>query len=175
MFDPTVFDNLKVIVEGYIYDQDFDGAILVTGRKDLVDLASMNRQYRVSFVLKNLHNIHITAVFVLQADTRNLLGEIMEDASFTPGCTAEILFQYKTVNPETDCSETGQLLKSVWGEERIITQQVAYEHGKQDYSVEASVQFQKHITEDHIDDLPVLVDHMIETMHKLTHMHEKRS
>ncbi len=34
MFDPTAFDNLKVIVEGAVYDFDLHGDILVTDRKD---------------------------------------------------------------------------------------------------------------------------------------------
>jgi hypothetical protein len=175
MFDPTVFDNLKVVVEGYVYDRDLDGDILVIDRKDLVDLASMNRQYRLSFVLRNSHNIHIKAIFVLRADTRNLLGEITEDPSLTPGCTVEVVFQYPSAEPERYCQQADRLLKSVWGEERIITQQVSYQYGKQDYKVTASVQFQKIITEDHINDLPIIVDYMIETLQQLTVMTEKQN
>lgn len=36
MFDPTAFDNLKVIVEGAVYDFDLHGDILVTDRKDMI-------------------------------------------------------------------------------------------------------------------------------------------
>lgn len=49
MFDPTAFDNLKVIVEGAVYDFDLHGDILVTDRKDMMDLASLSRIYHISF------------------------------------------------------------------------------------------------------------------------------
>ncbi len=51
MFDPTAFDNLKVIVEGAVYDFDLHGDILVTDRKDMMDLASLSRIYHISFQL----------------------------------------------------------------------------------------------------------------------------
>lgn len=47
MFDPTAFDNLKVIVEGAVYDFDLHGDILVTDRKDMMDLASLSRIYHI--------------------------------------------------------------------------------------------------------------------------------
>ncbi|MCV9888442.1 hypothetical protein [Metabacillus halosaccharovorans] len=47
MFDPTVFDNLKVVIEGYIYDMDIDEQISVTDRSDIIDLAKMSRQYSI--------------------------------------------------------------------------------------------------------------------------------
>ncbi|UOK56770.1 hypothetical protein MGI18_18515 [Bacillus sp. OVS6] len=52
MFDPTAFDNLKVVLEGAIYDADLGGFITVIGRKDLVDLAAMSRCYQNTFQLK---------------------------------------------------------------------------------------------------------------------------
>ncbi|WP_274363616.1 hypothetical protein [Paenibacillus thermotolerans] len=48
MFDPTAFDNWKVVVEGAFYDADREGAIVVVGREDLIDLAGMSRSFRIS-------------------------------------------------------------------------------------------------------------------------------
>ncbi|WP_309120238.1 hypothetical protein [Paenibacillus sp.] len=47
MFDPTIFDNWKVVFEGALYDLDREGAVEVIGREDLVDLASMSRSFRI--------------------------------------------------------------------------------------------------------------------------------
>jgi hypothetical protein len=51
MFDPTVFDNLKVIIEGAIYDLDLDGELQVVNRRDLVDLANMSRQFSMDIAV----------------------------------------------------------------------------------------------------------------------------
>lgn len=51
MFDPTAFDNWKVVVEGAFYDSDREGAILVVGREDTVDLAGMSRFFSIGAAL----------------------------------------------------------------------------------------------------------------------------
>lgn len=38
MFDPTAFDNMKVVIEGAIYDLDLDGEISIIDRNDLLIL-----------------------------------------------------------------------------------------------------------------------------------------
>ncbi|MDF0725751.1 hypothetical protein PY093_03360 [Cytobacillus sp. S13-E01] len=40
MFDPTIFDNLKVVIEGEVYDLDLTGDFLVTNRSDSIDIAN---------------------------------------------------------------------------------------------------------------------------------------
>jgi hypothetical protein len=51
LFDPTVYDNLKVVLEGAVYDLDLAGSILVTGREDWVNLADLSRTYKLTFVM----------------------------------------------------------------------------------------------------------------------------
>lgn len=48
MFDPTIFDNWKVVLEGALYDLDRDGEVEVVGRADTIDLAAMSRSFRLS-------------------------------------------------------------------------------------------------------------------------------
>jgi len=48
MFDPTIFDNWKVVLEGAVYDIDREGGAEVIGREDLVDLASLSRSFRIA-------------------------------------------------------------------------------------------------------------------------------
>ncbi|UTW70295.1 hypothetical protein KHA80_06930 [Anaerobacillus sp. HL2] len=41
MFDPTIYENLKVVIEGEVYDHDMNGRILII-QIDIVDLATMS-------------------------------------------------------------------------------------------------------------------------------------
>lgn len=44
---PTVFDNLKTVLEGSIYDFEIQGVLEVVSRDDLVDLANLTRTFRL--------------------------------------------------------------------------------------------------------------------------------
>ncbi|MCI3923796.1 hypothetical protein MO973_26565 [Paenibacillus sp. TRM 82003] len=47
MFDPTIFDNWKVVAEGAMYDLDREGELEVIGRSDVMDLASLSRSFAI--------------------------------------------------------------------------------------------------------------------------------
>lgn len=47
MFDPTIFDNWKVVFEGAMYDLDREGEVEIVSRADLVDLATVSRMFRI--------------------------------------------------------------------------------------------------------------------------------
>jgi len=49
MFDPTAYENIKVVLEGLIYDFDLQGEIVVIERNDLVNLADFSRTFNLSF------------------------------------------------------------------------------------------------------------------------------
>ncbi|WP_199619678.1 hypothetical protein [Paenibacillus alkalitolerans] len=72
MFDPTAFDNWKVVVEGALYDLDREGAIAVVGREDLVDLAGMSRSFRIS---ASLPGESARAELLLHSDMADFVGE----------------------------------------------------------------------------------------------------
>ncbi|WP_028400044.1 hypothetical protein [Ectobacillus panaciterrae] len=170
MFDPTVYENLKVIAEGAVYDRDLDGEILVTNRRDLIDLAAMSRTYHISFQLREEQT---SAAFILTADTKNLAGEILEER-FVPGCQLQLKFAFSLSSLES-CGHMQQLFEDIWGKERMITQRISYEYNKQaiSYEDEVTIFFQKVITEDHADDLPVIIEYMIKTLHTLKDILEK--
>jgi len=48
MTDPTIFDNLRVLMEGALYELDLAGELVVTERQDLVDLAALSRSFRMT-------------------------------------------------------------------------------------------------------------------------------
>ncbi|WP_264448888.1 hypothetical protein [Bacillus cereus] len=175
MFDPTAFENLKVIVEGAVYDFDLHGDILVTDRKDLMDLASLSRMYCISFQLTEKFNTMVEATFSLSVDAKNLSGEILEVPQFIPGCEMKLEFSFEMEQPEIGCQEIEDLLHSIWGKERMIKQKISYEYNKQaiSYHNKVEVLFQKAITEDHVDDLIAVISHMIETVRTIQHFLQK--
>ncbi|HDR6315855.1 TPA: hypothetical protein QCU53_006291 [Bacillus thuringiensis] len=175
MFDPTAFDNLKVIVEGAVYDFDLHGDILVTDRKDMMDLASLSRIYNISFQLTEPFEPLVEATFSLFVDAKNLSGEILEVPQFTPGCEMKLAFSFLIEKPEVVCEEIETFMHSIWGKERMITQKISYEYNKQaiSYHNKVEVLFQKAITEDHVDDLIAVISHMIETVRTIQHFLQK--
>ncbi|MGE6551588.1 hypothetical protein ACQKFK_22000 [Bacillus mycoides] len=175
MFDPTAFENLKVIVEGAVYDFDLHGDILVTDRKDVMDLASLSRMYSISFQLTETFKTMVEATFSLSVDAKNLSGEILEVPQFIPGCEMKLEFSFEMEQPEIGCEEIETLLHSIWGKERMITQKISYAYNKQaiSYHNKVEVLFQKSITEDHVDDLIAVISHMIETVRTIQHFLQK--
>ncbi|KZD43378.1 hypothetical protein BW897_14360 [Bacillus cereus] len=175
MFDPTAFENLKVIVEGAVYDFDLHGDILVTDRKDVMDLASLSRMYSISFQLTETFKTMVEATFSLSVDAKNLSGEILEVPQFIPGCEMKLEFSFEMEQPEIGCEKIETLLHSIWGKERMITQKISYEYNKQaiSYHNKVEVLFQKSITEDHVDDLIAVISHMIETVRTIQHFLQK--
>ena len=63
MFDPTIFDNLKVVAEGAVYDLDLQGEILITNRIDQVDLATLSRYYAITF--RKINQKETPVIFLL--------------------------------------------------------------------------------------------------------------
>ena len=51
MFDPTAFENIKVVLEGAVYDLDLNGEIIIIDRNDLINTAKLSRKYELSFQL----------------------------------------------------------------------------------------------------------------------------
>ena len=56
LFDPTAYENLKVVFEGIVYDYDLNEEITIIERNDYINLADMSRTYNLSFMNKNDRN-----------------------------------------------------------------------------------------------------------------------
>ncbi|MCP8968928.1 hypothetical protein [Ectobacillus ponti] len=169
MFDPTAFENLKVVAEGAVYDHDLAGEVLVTGRKDLVDLASMSRTYRIAFQLHEQIGTEVTACLVLQTDVKSWAGEIMEEPFLTPVCLLSLEFSFPIPADWTGYEEITEILYKMWGQERMIQQVISYEYKKQAFSSRdtVTVLFPKPLTEEHAEDLPAVAEHTVQTLHAL--------
>lgn len=104
MFHPLVFDNIRVVLEGAVYDRDFDGAITITNRSDVMDMATFQRLFQIDFKLAEYaeNDQSVRA----QMQLRTSLGDIAAEQLETPlvehiGCTICIHFymQLENVNP----------------------------------------------------------------------------
>ena len=159
MFDPTVFDNLKVVIEGYIYDMDIDQQISVTDRSDIIDLAKMSRQYSISY--QGLKDKRKTAKFLIEMPHHELSGELLQTIR-KPGCKVTLVFLETQDSKEYD-EILYRKLKKIWGENHpvslFITKELTmtslYYHHK--YKVE----FQTMFGEDDLEALLQIVDHSI--------------
>jgi len=165
MFDPTVFDNLKVVIEGALYDLDLEGQLLITDRQDQVEMAKMGRQYRITFKDKTIDEIQ--AYINLKIDLDNLVTELRSLDENKPGCHLEIGFIFKLESLDV-CSGIERVLTTIWGEEREIEQEISFQYGtRNQYINNSKITFHRLIQEDHIDDLLEMVDYIIETIHQL--------
>lgn len=167
MFDPTIYENLKVVFEGAVYDLDLDGIIIVNRRSDLVDLATLSRSYAVRYRLKEGK---CTAELCLSAELLDLAGEKLEWRNTLPGCKLELLFSLRLRNPEEACPRIARALGQVWepNNTRII-QTLSVQYGEEDgiCTNEIRVSFLRKIGEGQIDDIPELLEHTLQTLRLL--------
>lgn len=83
MFDPTIYDNLKVAFENYLYDLDnLDESIHITHRRDQLELASMSREFTLRFCLRN--HTAVTAEVVLRSSLQAIAAEILRPQAPIP-------------------------------------------------------------------------------------------
>jgi|HigsolmetaAR203D_1030402.scaffolds.fasta_scaffold00122_24 hypothetical protein len=178
MFDPAIFENLRVVLEGAVYDRDLEGEALVTGRSDLLDLAVMSRRYAIRLTRQTAGDRTVNsprsargrseAEINLAAGLEDFAGEKLKEEPFgQPGC--DLWIEYVLEIPGDDvCGHIRNVLKRQWGEGVAIRQQVAYDDSHPDVRrLTSAVWFQRKINERQIDDLPELVDHVLRTLEEL--------
>lgn len=165
MFDPTIYENLKVVIEGNIYDLDLDGKISIIDRKDYVDLATMSRQYSISFQLLDSSPLY-HATIKLEADSSDLYGEILEKEE-AHGCKL-LLF---IITPIKEISKAPpfiqQKLELLWENRPIIDQQIYFDWSneqKSNYYSKITLHFDRKINEDHISDFPKITRLLLKSL-----------
>lgn len=165
MFDPTVYENLKVAFENYLYDLDnLDGIILISNRMDRMEMAMMSREFSLQFVLPEHRGV--TAEISLEASIKDLAAEILELPNEVPACTLRLRFYMQIMNVETQCKQIDDILRYIWKSSITPTQTLSYVYGLEDsnYMNTIEVRFERRITEDQMEDIPELVEHMIQTL-----------
>ena len=170
MFDPTVFDNLKVVIEGAVYDLDLYGEFEVLNRKDIVDLATMKREYTIT--LKNDgHHINLHGGEIkLSMDLENLSGELLQKSKFTPGCKIQIGFALLIPEFTESPKQIEAIIESVWGLERSVKQTVSFSYSKdvpENYHNHVVIDFNRLIGEDNVEDVLEMIHYLCATLTKL--------
>ncbi|MDQ0215857.1 hypothetical protein J2S13_002277 [Oikeobacillus pervagus] len=158
MFDPTSFENMKVVIEGMIYDLDSQRDICLHGRKDLVDLASFSRIYQIAYT--SFKNEKIMIQFQLSSHLHQFASEIMpQQISGDAGCFVEITYR----GPREIFQDFHiELLKKKWGPDRVFEERNvdSSQSGKVN---ELVIQFERLITEEMIPDLQDMVLFSVQT------------
>lgn len=168
MYDPTIFDNLKVAFENQVYDLDnLENEITITNRIDRMDFSVMGREFAIEFTLVDLPDV--TAEIVLESSLENIAAEMMELPGKNPGCSLLLRF-YKRVNNVTkQCQEIDQALKEIWETEQKLTQTLSfmYEQDSSSYLDTIEVSFNHPINEDHMEDIEEFLNHVLESLEVL--------
>lgn len=173
MFDPTVWDNLKVVLEGAVYDLDLDGDISVIDRNDIINLAKMSRLFSISFKQAISKLEYPSAMIQLEVDLDNLAQEICQLQNEKPGCKLAISFKTIVHDVKLECSKIEQIARQIWGDERIIEQKLSFVYSNEETAFlnELMIKFDRKIYEENIDDLLEMIPYILETLqllHNLT-------
>jgi hypothetical protein len=175
MFDPTAFENIKVVLEGAIYDLDLDGEIIITNRNDWINTAKLSRKFEIHFQLPEKKMVPVTAKIELESNLENLAAELLPGSlsEKLAGCKLNLEFSFTHQHKIVDYRNIEKILMEIWGEKRNIVQEVTFyplQKEKMMKSV-AAVKFDRLIYEDQIEDLVDMVQFMKTTLSQLQSIH----
>lgn len=166
MFDPTVYDNLKVVLEGSVYDFDLSGDIEISDRSDIIDLAKLARAYSIGFKKMNKN---IEGLLILATDADNWSGEVLEDGYGPFPCEFIIQFFIKIKDIEHDCSGIRFRLNQIWRELKPkIEQQLSFTYGQESQITDQiTITLPEPVDELFIMDIPNVLQKMMDTLNSL--------
>lgn len=168
LFDPTIYENIKVVIEGAIYDLDLAKKVTIINRIDRIELSTMSRYYAIQFEL--LNQPKISSELCLTAHISDFASEILEQVDHGRGCNLEIRFHTTIDDLVAECNTIHIQLQNIWGNEHEIEQEISFqfnEHEAPKYHNEITLHFQQKMNENHIDDMPRLIDHILQSLELL--------
>lgn len=175
MFDPTIYENLKIILEGLVYDLDFDGHLTVTDRKDIVDLASMSRKYSIEVSVQGKKG-PVKALIDLEAGLKDLADEIMERETSQTGCRFSVTYYVMVQDIEAECTKIGEGLRNIWGTRGEVTQKVSYIFGlpRGSYQNEAKVEVRDKLHVENNEQLEEYLERMMTAVEQIFNKGENK-
>ena len=172
MFDPTVFDNLKVAFENDLYDLDnLDRRIAISDRKDTIEMSVMEREFRLQFHL--VDRPEVSAEVSIHASLKDLAAEILEQPDCEPGCSLTIRFYMMISDEQEQCRRIDAVLREIWEPAAALRQTLSHTYVAENESKLAEwrnvmeLNFSRHINEEQMGDIPELVQYMLESLEKL--------
>lgn len=169
MYDPTVFENLKVAFENQVYDLDtIERKIDITNRVDQMDFSVMGRYFAIQFTLAG--QPEVTAEIVLEASLEELAAEILEKPDTSPGCSLVLRFHKRVQQVSEQCMKIEQALHGIWEPDQKVKQILSFEYGQEasSYLNKIEVAFNHKINEEHMGELEDFLEHVLETLVVLT-------
>ncbi|WP_461611345.1 hypothetical protein [Cytobacillus kochii] len=162
MFDPIAFDNMKVVLEGHIYDFDLTGEMKIIDRNDWMNLAKFSRRYDITFTDTTVTST-LSAKITLQANLQQITAELQPAHPFTNeiGAHLSITFILQKQGKNKLESAYEQVVKQ-WGNRRTVQQRLI--KVENEWTQEIVVNFDRLITEDQLEDLLDLIDHTQQTL-----------
>jgi len=134
MFDPTAFDNMKVVLEGSLYDLDISGEIRVVNREDLVNLARMEREFSITFCTEKLEHKNINITYKLNSSGQELYNELLLDSEDN-GCICTIIIDGDQWLNKEDLNQSSMFFQKYypygtesWIEEKTILRNESIEN-----------------------------------------------
>lgn len=182
LFDPVVFENLKVAMENQLYDMDnLDERIMIIDRKDQLNMAVMSRTWSLTFTFPHLMpNPSVKAEVVLYSSIQDLSDEILQREGAEPACTLLLKFTCPVQQPNITCPQIEQLLTSIWQRELELKQVLSATYASEMLPSDANEQWQpqcyenvihlpfdRRINEDQMEDIEQLLEHTILTLEAL--------
>lgn len=172
MFDPTAFDNMKVVLEGALYDLDLCGEISIIDRNDIVNMAKLSRIYEITFTQNRNPSIPCTILF--EAGLANLAAELHPSTldEKLAGANLSIIFTLQYENNNIIHHNIAAELSIIWGSNRSCKQRVSFDPLKATGEVtnEITITFNRLVSENQMDDLTLMVDYMLSTIEKLSEL-----
>ncbi|NIK80447.1 hypothetical protein FHS15_005637 [Paenibacillus castaneae] len=168
MFDPTVFENLKVAFENQLYDLDtLDRKLDIINRIDRLDMAVLSRELVLQFTLAGHKDV--SAEIHLTASLKELASEILELEGGAPACSLRLRFHMQVEDMPAQCKNIERILQRIWVPEIQPTQKISYLFGEEPpvYSNTIELDFNRKISEEQMDDIPELIKHMLQTLKEL--------
>jgi hypothetical protein len=165
MFDPTVFENLKVAFENQLYDLDnLAGQIRIINRVDRLDLSVLSREFALRLKLADHGSVH--AEIRLEASLKDLAAEILETPDGTPGCALSLRFYLDVEDVKGQCQRIEQILQDIWQPESPPVQTLSFVFGEERviHTDTVELKFHRQINEEQMGDIPELIEHVLHTL-----------
>lgn len=168
MYDPTVFENLKVAFENQIYDLDtIEHVVRITNRIDQMDFAVLNRKFAVQFTLFDKEDV--SAEISLEASVQDLANEILEVPGQNPGCTLAVRFHKHVQREMEQCRQIEEALNDIWENEVLVVQTLSFLYGEDPsgFTNKIEVKFKTKIDEENMQEIPDFLHSVLEALYVL--------
>lgn len=168
MYDPTVFENLKVAFENRVYDLDtIERDIRITNRSDQMDFAILARRFAIQFTLFDQENV--SAEVILDTSLRDLADEILESPGGNPGCALTVRFQKQVRQATAQCQRIEEKLNAIWENEVLVIQTLSSIYGEEEsgYLNNVEVKFRTKIDEENMSEIPDFLHSVLDALRVL--------